>query len=301
MHKCQQRSGFFNSYLCGKVHSNCMVRCISATVRGRGLEISAEFLRRIAARCGRRNAAALPALRRHRQQAAGRLRSGHRGRPRGRAGHPRADQRGISGSRHPGRGVRLRECREQPCLGHRSDRRHPLLHLRHSALGHAGRADRRRRCGRRDDGAALHRRAVLRDRQGAWYEGPGGTRPLSTRARPRRLPMRRSAPRRRRCSRASGATPTTGWRRSVRLPRYGTDCYAYAMLAAGHVDLVVEVGPAVLRHRGADPDHRGGRRHDHDWDGGPAEEGGDDRRCRDAGAARGGDGSASRVRRQSAG
>ncbi|WP_173932657.1 histidinol-phosphatase [Chelativorans sp. Marseille-P2723] len=27
---------------------------------------------------------------------------------------------------------------------------------------------------------------------------------------------------------------------AVRLPRYGTDCYAYAMLAAGHVDLVVE-------------------------------------------------------------
>ena len=30
--------------------------------------------------------------------------------------------------------------------------------------------------------------------------------------------------------------------RAVRLPRYGTDCYAYAMLAAGNVDLVVEVG-----------------------------------------------------------
>ncbi len=28
----------------------------------------------------------------------------------------------------------------------------------------------------------------------------------------------------------------------VRLTRYGTDCYAYAMLAAGHVDLVVEAG-----------------------------------------------------------
>lgn len=28
----------------------------------------------------------------------------------------------------------------------------------------------------------------------------------------------------------------------VRLARYGTDCYAYAMLASGHVDLVVEPG-----------------------------------------------------------
>lgn len=29
---------------------------------------------------------------------------------------------------------------------------------------------------------------------------------------------------------------------AIRLPRYGTDCYAYAMLASGHVDLVVEPG-----------------------------------------------------------
>ena len=30
--------------------------------------------------------------------------------------------------------------------------------------------------------------------------------------------------------------------RTVRLTRFGTDCYAFAMLAAGHVDLVVESG-----------------------------------------------------------
>jgi myo-inositol-1(or 4)-monophosphatase len=29
---------------------------------------------------------------------------------------------------------------------------------------------------------------------------------------------------------------------TVRLPRYGGDCYAYCMLAAGHVDLVIETG-----------------------------------------------------------
>ncbi len=28
----------------------------------------------------------------------------------------------------------------------------------------------------------------------------------------------------------------------VRMPRYGCDCYAYCMLAAGHVDLVIESG-----------------------------------------------------------
>ena len=31
-------------------------------------------------------------------------------------------------------------------------------------------------------------------------------------------------------------------REAVRMVRYGTDCYAYALLAAGHVDLVVERG-----------------------------------------------------------
>jgi myo-inositol-1(or 4)-monophosphatase len=29
---------------------------------------------------------------------------------------------------------------------------------------------------------------------------------------------------------------------AVRLPRYGCDCYAYCMVAAGHADVVVEVG-----------------------------------------------------------
>lgn len=30
--------------------------------------------------------------------------------------------------------------------------------------------------------------------------------------------------------------------RAVRMPRYGCDCYAYCMVAAGHVDIVVEAG-----------------------------------------------------------
>ncbi len=30
--------------------------------------------------------------------------------------------------------------------------------------------------------------------------------------------------------------------KSVRMARYGTDCYGYCMIAAGHVDLVVEAG-----------------------------------------------------------
>jgi inositol-phosphate phosphatase/L-galactose 1-phosphate phosphatase/histidinol-phosphatase len=36
------------------------------------------------------------------------------------------------------------------------------------------------------------------------------------------------------------AAPYERLRQAVKLPRYGGDCYAYAMLAGGHVDLVVE-------------------------------------------------------------
>jgi histidinol phosphatase-like enzyme (inositol monophosphatase family) len=62
---------------------------------------------------------------------------------------------------------------------------------------------------------------------------------------------------------------------TVRLPRYGTDCYAYAMVAAGHVDLVVEVGlqsydivaliPIIEKAGGIVTN----------WEGGPAENGGE--------------------------
>lgn len=61
----------------------------------------------------------------------------------------------------------------------------------------------------------------------------------------------------------------------VQLARYGTDCYAYAMLAAGNVDLVVETGlqpydiialvPIIEQAGGVITT----------WDGGPAEQAGD--------------------------
>lgn len=61
----------------------------------------------------------------------------------------------------------------------------------------------------------------------------------------------------------------------VQLSRYGADCYAYAMLAAGNVDLVVEAGlqtydivalvPIIERAGGVVTT----------WDGGPAEKAGD--------------------------
>ncbi|WP_274425839.1 histidinol-phosphatase [Chelativorans sp. YIM 93263] len=74
---------------------------------------------------------------------------------------------------------------------------------------------------------------------GAHYEGPGGARRLSTRETTHladatlctTTPALFDARRRALYDRVEEA---------VRLPRYGTDCYAYAMLAAGHVDLVIE-------------------------------------------------------------
>jgi len=79
----------------------------------------------------------------------------------------------------------------------------------------------------------------LADAGGATYEGPGGPRSLRTRGTAE-------------LADATLCTTTpalfTGAKRTaydrleakVRLARYGTDCYAYCMLAAGHVDLVVE-------------------------------------------------------------
>lgn len=81
----------------------------------------------------------------------------------------------------------------------------------------------------------------LADETGAYFEGPGGARRLETSG----------------VTELSEATLCTttpalfidGKRQAydrleagMRLARYGTDCYAYAMLASGHVDLVVEPG-----------------------------------------------------------
>ena len=86
---------------------------------------------------------------------------------------------------------------------------------------------------------------VLRDRgDDAWMTGPTGRLPLRTRA----------------CTELREATVFTTdpylfrrgereafetVRERARLTRYGTDCYAYALLALGHVDLVIESGLAA--------------------------------------------------------
>lgn len=60
----------------------------------------------------------------------------------------------------------------------------------------------------------------------------------------------------------------------MRLVRYGLDCYAYALLAAGHIDLVVEAGlkPYDVNAPIALVEAAGGRATD--WSGGPAHGGG---------------------------
>ncbi len=79
------------------------------------------------------------------------------------------------------------------------------------------------------------------DGEKSWYQGPDGQRQIHTRA----------------CSGLSDAVLYTtspdiflpdeklrfdAVRAKVRLTRYGVDCYAYALLAAGFVDLVIETG-----------------------------------------------------------
>ena len=60
----------------------------------------------------------------------------------------------------------------------------------------------------------------------------------------------------------------------MRLARYGTDCYAYVMLAAGNVDLVVEVGLQPYDIVALIPIIEAAGGVVTEWGGGPAEEGG---------------------------
>lgn len=108
---------------------------------------------------------------------------------------------------------------------------------------------------------------------GTHYEGPHGNRQLSTRST-------------KDLSEATlfTTTPTIfdaaqGARfyqleRQVRLSRYGADCYAYCMLAAGQIDIVVEAGLQPYDIVALIPiiEQAGGTVTG--WDGGPAERGG---------------------------
>ncbi len=113
----------------------------------------------------------------------------------------------------------------------------------------------------------------LADEAGSWYTGPGGERKLNTRD----------------CGGLSNATLFTTsphlytgdieqkYRQvesRVQLFRYGCDCYAFALLAGGHVDLVIECGLKPYDVGGiiSVVERAGGVMTT--WDGGPAEMGG---------------------------
>lgn len=63
-------------------------------------------------------------------------------------------------------------------------------------------------------------------------------------------------------------------RKSVRLTRFGYDCYAYAMLAAGHLDIVAESGLKPYDIQALIPIIRGAGGDVISWNGGDASQGG---------------------------
>jgi myo-inositol-1(or 4)-monophosphatase len=79
------------------------------------------------------------------------------------------------------------------------------------------------------------------DGRSAWYRGPAGRPLMKTRACPRiaDAALFTTTP-----ALFTGADRAAYDRieRAVRMPRYGTDCYGYCMVAAGHADVVVECG-----------------------------------------------------------
>lgn len=107
----------------------------------------------------------------------------------------------------------------------------------------------------------------------AWYTGPGGARSIATRP----------------CAALGEAAlfttspylfsndETPAYRRvesSVRLARYGIDCYAYSMVASGQADLVVEAGLKIFDIAALIPIVEGAGGRVTTWGGGDAARGG---------------------------
>lgn len=121
---------------------------------------------------------------------------------------------------------------------------------------------------------AFTRERYWGDGRQAWYRGPDGrTAPLKTRA----------------CASLADAalfttTPAlfkgaerTAYDRveaAVKLPRYGFDCYAYCMVAAGHADIVIEAGLKPYDIVALIPIIQGAGGQVTDWQGGSAARGG---------------------------
>ncbi|KAF1853427.1 hypothetical protein Lal_00041057 [Lupinus albus] len=225
---------------------------------------------------GQGDHAVLPGAIRPGGQGAGRLalRSGHGGRPGG-GGRPAGDDRqGLSRPRHPRRGIRHRAGGRGMRLGARSHRRHPRLHRRPAELGHPDRPDPPRRASARADAPALSRGDLHRGRPHRRLRGPAGERTLRTRrcADLSHALLATTDPRL--FAEGEEATRFRTLEGQVRLSRYGADCYAYCMLAAGQVDLVVEAGLKPYDICALIPIIEGAGGRITAWDGGSAAQGG---------------------------
>jgi histidinol phosphatase-like enzyme (inositol monophosphatase family) len=112
------------------------------------------------------------------------------------------------------------------------------------------------------------------DGEGARYEGPGGPRKLQTRETTELADatLFTTTPA---LFKGEARAVYDRFEAMVRLPRYGTDCYAFAMLAAGHADIVADPGLQSYDIVALIPiiEQAGGRVTT--FDGGPAEQGGD--------------------------
>jgi myo-inositol-1(or 4)-monophosphatase len=111
------------------------------------------------------------------------------------------------------------------------------------------------------------------DGRTAGYRGPDGRRPLRTRpcARLADATMFTTSPR---IFRSTEQATYDAIESRVRMARYGVDCYAYAMVAAGNVDLVVEAGLKAFDIVGLIPVIEGAGGLVTDWQGGSAVNGG---------------------------
>ncbi|MGL5362240.1 MAG: histidinol-phosphatase [Bosea sp. (in: a-proteobacteria)] len=112
------------------------------------------------------------------------------------------------------------------------------------------------------------------DGRQARYEGPGGPRILRTRERDdlAQATLMTTSPALLQGEKRSAYDKVEA---QVRMARYGCDCYAYCMLASGHVDLVIETGLQAYDIVALIPLVEGAGGVVTSWTGGPAADGGD--------------------------
>jgi histidinol phosphatase-like enzyme (inositol monophosphatase family) len=107
----------------------------------------------------------------------------------------------------------------------------------------------------------------------AWYTGPDGAKPLATRP----MPSIGDAALFTTSPYLFSAAEGEAYRRierTVRLARYGCDCYAYCMVAAGQADIVIEAGLQAYDIVALIPILEGAGGRLTGWDGGSAAAGG---------------------------